>query len=180
MGLNDRAFLLTHPGDVMTENAVVATPACHVVVPCALGWVIADLADDRVVSLTIVEERPAAAEAVGPLATRLRDALDAYFQSGRWPVDLPIAPRGTTFQRRVWRVLRRIPPGHTRSYGDIAGELGTSARAVGNACRANPLLLLIPCHRVVAAHGRGGFGGHTEGRWPAMKEWLLVHEQSTA
>jgi methylated-DNA-[protein]-cysteine S-methyltransferase len=73
-----------------------------------------------------------------------------------------------------------IPPGRTRSYGDIAAELGSSARAVGNACRANPIPLFIPCHRVVAKHGLGGFGGQTRGRLPEIKAWLLRHEQSHA
>jgi methylated-DNA-[protein]-cysteine S-methyltransferase len=145
-----------------------------------LGWVIADIDRNRVVSVTIVEEQPRLAVTHDPLAMRVRQALADYFRHGRWPDDLPIAPAGTGFQRRVWDCLRRIPPGRTRSYGDIARELGSGARAVGNACRANPLLLLIPCHRVVAAHGRGGFAGHTSGHWPEIKAWLLAHEGADA
>lgn len=161
----------------MADPAAVSPPSCRAAVHSPLGWLVADIAGDRVVSVTIVEDTPAPTPSSSVLVRRVHDALRDYFRSGRWPDDLPLEPGGTAFQRRVWDCLRRIPAGQTRSYGDIARELGTGARAVGNACRANPLLLLIPCHRVVAAHGRGGFGGHTTGRWPAIKEWLLQHEQ---
>jgi len=75
------------------------------------------------------------------------------------PLDLSA---GTDFQRAVWEALRRIPPGQTRGYGEVAGEIGSprAARAVGQACGANPIPLLIPCHRVLAAGGKlGGFSG---------------------
>jgi len=85
---------------------------------------------------------------------------------------------GTEFQQRVWRALQAIPWGETRTYGEIAAELGTSARAVGNACRRNPIPLVIPCHRVVAAAGTGGYGGETHGEWIKIKRWLLHHENS--
>lgn len=161
----------------MVRQSVPAAGERQVSVGTELGWVVAKLDGDRVVEVTIVPEPPAGAPARDPLARRVSRALAAYFRDGRWPTDLPIAPGGTPFQRRVWGCLRRIPPGATRSYGDIARELGSGARAVGNACRANPLLLLIPCHRCVAAHGRGGFHGQLQGRWPAIKDWLLDHEQ---
>ena len=69
-----------------------------------------------------------------------------------------------------------IPAGSTRTYGELAKQLGTSARAIGGACRANPVLLLIPCHRVVAAHDKGGFAGHRSGRWVDIKRRLLQLE----
>lgn len=111
-----------------------------------------------------------------PLAQRVQQLLADYLQGGDWPEDLPLAPVGTPFQQRVWRLLRAIPAGHTRTYGDIARELSTSPRAVGGACRANPIVLLIPCHRVVAANGEGGFAGQREGAWPAIKHRLLQLE----
>jgi methylated-DNA-[protein]-cysteine S-methyltransferase len=85
---------------------------------------------------------------------------------------------GTEFQQRVWRALQAIPSGETRTYGEIAAKLGTSARAVGNACRRNPIPLIIPCHRVIAAAGTGGYGGETHGEWIRIKRWLLHHENS--
>jgi methylated-DNA-[protein]-cysteine S-methyltransferase len=83
---------------------------------------------------------------------------------------------GTVFQRKVLNQLLQIPYGETRSYGDIAGILKTSPRAVGNACRNNPLPIVIPCHRVVAASGIGGFAGATEGGLLDIKYRLLKLE----
>ncbi|MFC3607800.1 methylated-DNA--[protein]-cysteine S-methyltransferase [Stutzerimonas tarimensis] len=70
------------------------------------------------------------------------------------PVTLPLAPSGTPFQQRVWRALRDIPPGETRRYGELAGTLGSHARAVASACARNPIALLVPCHRVVGRDDR--------------------------
>ncbi len=92
--------------------------------------------------------------------------------------------QGTDFQRRVWATLQQIPAGQVRTYGELATELASSPRAVGNACRHNPLPLVIPCHRVVSAQGIGGFAGQREGQKISIKERLLHHEgvefQSTA
>lgn len=106
----------------------------------------------------------------------VRQALADYFRDGTLGLDLPVSPLGTDFQRRVWRALRAIPPGTTRTYGDLARELGTSPRAIGGACRANPCLITVPCHRVVARDGLGGFAGARGGERLAVKCWLLRHE----
>lgn len=102
--------------------------------------------------------------------------LAAYLSDGRVRFDLPVDLRGTPFQLRVWQALRAIPAGRTTTYGELAAALGTSARAVGGACRANPCPIVVPCHRVVAKHGLGGFAGDTSGRRLAIKRWLLHHE----
>jgi methylated-DNA-[protein]-cysteine S-methyltransferase len=73
--------------------------------------------------------------------------------------------------------LQSIPLGTTQTYGDIAKALNSSARAIGNACRANPYLLLVPCHRVVKSNNIGGFGGKIDGEAIAIKQWLLAHEK---
>ncbi len=83
---------------------------------------------------------------------------------------------GTEFQRRVWKEVSRIPPGSTLTYGDIARRLRTSPRAVGNAMGANPLSIMIPCHRVVARGGLGGFMSDDSGWGMEVKKWLLNHE----
>ena len=88
-----------------------------------------------------------------------------------------LADKGTPFQRRVWQYLQSIPMGTTQSYGHVAKALNSSARAVGNACRANPFLLVVPCHRVVKSTGIGGFGGKVDGEAIAIKQWLLAHEK---
>jgi methylated-DNA-[protein]-cysteine S-methyltransferase len=94
-----------------------------------------------------------------PLLNRARDLLHAYFDAEPVTFDLPLAPVGTPYRLRVWRVLRRIPPGETRTYADIAREIGGSPRAVGGANAANPIPIIIPCHRVVATDGLGGYSG---------------------
>ena len=83
--------------------------------------------------------------------------LDAYFDGERRAFDLPLAPRGSPPEQRVWDAMRAIPYGASRTYGDIADEIGLPAQAVGQACGANPIPILIPCHRVLAADGLGGF-----------------------
>jgi methylated-DNA-[protein]-cysteine S-methyltransferase len=92
--------------------------------------------------------------------------LSEYFAGERKMFDLPLAPKGTAFQLKVWLALRRIPYGETRSYGEIAAELGlapTASRAVGLANGANPLPIVVPCHRVIGANGAlTGFGGGLE------------------
>ncbi|HEX9181099.1 MAG TPA: methylated-DNA--[protein]-cysteine S-methyltransferase, partial [Burkholderiales bacterium] len=91
---------------------------------------------------------------------------------------LPLRAAGTDHQRRVWSALAAIPVGQTLSYGELAGTIGSSARAVGQACGANPLPLLVPCHRVVARDGGlGGFMGRRDGFALSVKRWLLEHER---
>ena len=112
-------------------------------------------------------------DAVADVAAQLQQ----YFRGERRAFDLPLAPRGTEFQQDVWRALQRIPYGETRSYSDIAREIGRPAavRAVGAANGANPIPIVIPCHRVVGSNGSlTGFGGGIE-----TKRWLLGLESPT-
>jgi len=85
--------------------------------------------------------------------------LREYFAGSRHEFDLPLKPRGSEFQQKFYAALCAIPYGETRTYGDLAGELGVSAQAIGQACGANPIAILIPCHRVLGATGLGGFSG---------------------
>jgi len=106
-----------------------------------------------------------------PLLRRARDQLQAYFDGTCLTFDLPLAPHGSDFQKRVWAALCAIPPGETRSYADIARAIGSAPRAVGQANGANPIPIIIPCHRVVAADG--SLGGYSGGDGPATKQYLL-------
>ena len=107
-----------------------------------------------------------------PLLKAARDQLQAYFNGDLTEFRLPLAPRGTPFHQRVWQALGAIPFGRTRSYGELAAELRSSARAVGTGCGRNPLPIVIPCHRVLGAGGRlGGFSG---GAGPKTKRALLT------
>lgn len=110
------------------------------------------------------------------MARAIEAQLRAYFLESRTTFDLPLHLSGTDFQRRVWQAIRAIKAGTTKTYGEIAQAMDTSARAVGNACRANPIPVLIPCHRVVARDGIGGFSGKTVGKEIQRKQWLLRHE----
>jgi methylated-DNA-[protein]-cysteine S-methyltransferase len=110
-----------------------------------------------------------------PFINQARDALADYFRG--LPTDfaaLSLAPRGTPFQLRVWQELRRIPWGQTISYKELAQRVGSpkASRAVGQANAVNPLPVIIPCHRVIAADG--GLGGYSSGL--DRKDWLLRHE----
>jgi methylated-DNA-[protein]-cysteine S-methyltransferase len=109
-----------------------------------------------------------------PLLCQARDQLQEYFDGKRMSFDLPLAPEGSDFQKRVWAALCAIPPGETRSYADIARTIGSAPRAVGGANGANPIPLFIPCHRVIAADG--SLGGYSGGDGPATKRYLLDHE----
>lgn len=103
--------------------------------------------------------------------------LQAYLDDPSFRFDLPLAPHGTVFQTRVWQALRQIPGGSTQSYGELARQLDSAPRAVGQACGANPIPLIIPCHRVLAQGGLGGFMNSTGGEPLAIKQWLLQHER---
>ncbi len=95
-----------------------------------------------------------------PLLVTAREQLDAYFDGDLQNFDLPLAPDGTPHQQNVWRVMSAIPYGQTRTYGELATELGSGSRAVANACGRNTIPIIIPCHRVVAAGGKlGGYSG---------------------
>ena len=110
-------------------------------------------------------------------ARKVSRKLRSYFNNPNISFRLPLKLSGTAFQQRVWRALRRIPAGRTLSYGKLARRLDTSARAVGNACRANPVPIVVPCHRVVAESGIGGFMGKRSGSPLSLKYWLLEHER---
>lgn len=94
-----------------------------------------------------------------PLLTRARQQLGEYLDGERQAFDLPIQPRGTSYQRTVWAALLAIPYGDTRTYADIASIAGGVPQSVGQANRCNPIPILIPCHRVIARVGIGGYSG---------------------
>ncbi len=112
-------------------------------------------------------------QSVTPLLARARLALLDYFDGAKL-AELPLAPAGTAYRRKVWAALREIPAGQTRTYIDIARVAGGSARSVGGANSRNPIPIFIPCHRVVAV---GGIGGYSGGDGLATKRRLLALEQ---
>jgi methylated-DNA-[protein]-cysteine S-methyltransferase len=122
---------------------------------------------------------PLAAPSVAPttaLAAEAARQIAAYREDPDTTFDLPIVVEGSEFQKAVWRAMCAIPRGKTRTYGDLARELGGEARVVGQACGDNRLPIVIPCHRIVGAGGIGGFGHSTGGYLLEAKRWLLAHE----
>ncbi|MDK9723536.1 MAG: methylated-DNA--[protein]-cysteine S-methyltransferase [Sterolibacteriaceae bacterium MAG5] len=148
-------------------QAVVSAPAFSLGVRCS---------DDEILDIEFLEPR---AE-VAPKTLLAKEAvrqLRAYLQDPRFAFGLPLAPAGTSFQRRVWAGIAAIPAGGTRTYGELALAIGSGPRAVGNACGANPFPVVVPCHRVVASGGGlGGFARNRSGFLLDVKRWLLRHE----
>lgn len=110
------------------------------------------------------------------IAHEVITALNAYFTNPKILFELPLEPCATEFQHKVLQALIAIPPGKVTHYGEIAKKLNSNARAVGNACRSNPIPIIIPCHRVIAKNNLGGYFGETEGEKMNIKTYLLNHE----
>jgi len=119
---------------------------------------------------------------VDPLSEKAARQVERYFEEPDFRFDLPLADVGTAFQRRVWDVISAIPRGDVLTYGQVAKLIRSAPRAVGQACGANWFPLVIPCHRVTAAGGLGGFSNHDDetGFHLGVKRWLLAHEGVTA
>jgi methylated-DNA-[protein]-cysteine S-methyltransferase len=125
-----------------------------------------------------LSRRVATLDPVNALAARVCRQVERYLDDPEILFDLPLACAGTDFQQRVWRVLCTIPSGTTLTYLDVARRLKSAPRPVGGACGANPIPLVIPCHRVVASSGIGGFMNARGGQPIEIKKWLLRHEHA--
>ena len=130
--------------------------------------------------LTRIEFLGPEAVAKAPQSALLQDAerqFAAWFADPAFQFSIPYRLDGSEFRRKVWAQIAAIPCGKVRTYAEIARALQSAPRPVGGACGANPLPMLIPCHRVVAAHGLGGFNARRGGvDWLPIKRWLLTHE----
>jgi len=104
--------------------------------------------------------------------------LEQYFADPTHSFSIKLAPEGTDFQKRVWQALTACPSGTVITYGEVAATLNSAPRAVGGACRHNPIPIIVPCHRVVAKQGLGGYAGQTDGMNMVLKKWLLSHESA--
>ena len=139
-----------------------------------IGWLTVSGTEDAV---TGVSWGRTEAAAPSPLLQEAARQIQDYLAGKRRTFDLPLAPSGSAFQRRVWREMTRIPYGEVLTYGEMAARTGGVARAVGGACGANPIPIVIPCHRVVANAGLGGFSG---GSGLETKRRLLILEGALA
>jgi methylated-DNA-[protein]-cysteine S-methyltransferase len=132
--------------------------------------------DDRVAEIRYLPPSAALLAPRNALAERAARQLERYRENPDARFDLPLAIEGTPFQRRLWAALCDIPRGKTVTYGALASQLSAEARVVGQACGDNRLPIVIPCHRVVAAKGLGGFAHARQGYLLEAKRWLLLHE----
>ena len=141
-----------------------------------LGLMMAQEQDGAIIALDFIQgPRPDDTVAQTPLLLETKRQVLEYFEGLRLSFDLPLVPRGTPFQQRVWQALRAIPYGQTRSYGQIAAQAGNpkAGRAVGGANHRNPISLIQPCHRVIGSNGSlVGYGGGLD-----KKEALLALER---
>jgi methylated-DNA-[protein]-cysteine S-methyltransferase len=154
--------------DLLRFDAVVAAP---------FGGIGVRTADGEVIETVYLPASMKAQPPRGVLAREVVRQIRAYLRDPAHKFDLPLAARGSEFQQRVWKAITTIPCGQTVSYGDIARHIRSGPRAVGGACGANWFSLIIPCHRVLAANGIGGFGDSGEGGFHMnIKRWLLEHE----
>jgi methylated-DNA-[protein]-cysteine S-methyltransferase len=132
--------------------------------------------DGVVTSLKYLPASSPSITASNALAEKAAQQLEAYKRDANSTFELPVLIEGTDLQKAVWRAMCAIPRGKTRTYGDLARELGADARDIGQCCGDNRLPLVIPCHRIVAADGIGGFAHATRGYLVEAKRWLLMHE----
>ncbi|HEX7683335.1 MAG TPA: methylated-DNA--[protein]-cysteine S-methyltransferase [Trinickia sp.] len=153
-------------------NAVVTAPFGKVGIEV-------DAAAGVVRAISYLEHSTPASAPDSSLAERAARQIERYLADAAATFDLPLAAVGTPFQRRVWLAMCEIPLGSVLTYGTLARQVGGVPRAVGQACGDNPFPLVIPCHRVVAANGLGGFSHHAgDGFYPRVKRWLLAHESN--
>ena len=144
-------------------------PALHrCLIESPVGPLAIDERNGAIVALSFVSAASRPGSSATPLLARAERQLAEYFAARRRCFDLPLAPAGTPFQKRVWRALLRIP------FGELAAELSSAPRALGQACGQNPIAILIPCHRVLGAHG--SLGGYSGGRGLKTKRFLLALE----
>ena len=153
-----------------------STPSFDAVVQVPFGRIGIRIRNAGLERVQLLDDELALREPNDALSRQIVAQLRTYFEHPGFRFSLPLRPVGTAFQQRVWDALRAIPSGRVCSYGALAQQLRTSARAIGGACRANPLPVVVPCHRVVGRTGIGGFAGRTDGPELMRKRWLLQHE----
>lgn len=149
-------------------DAVIAAP---------FGAVAISAQDDFLVRIELLAEAQAEQTSSDPFVLDVIKQIEQYFIAPNFVFDVPYAVKGTPFQKRVWRSIASIPSGQTWSYGELAANVASGPRAVANVCGANQVPLVIPCHRVVAKAGLGGFMQGKENGL-RVKQWLLAHESS--
>lgn len=153
------------------------------ILPAPFGALGIRIHEERLAELVFLPPGTALQPNKSPFLDRVAEELARYFSHAGHRFKLPCALEGTPFRQRVWQALGEIPPGQTITYGELARRVNSAPRAVGQAVGDNPLPIIIPCHRVVAASfpGKGGLGGFMHSRTgfsQDIKRWLLEHEHA--
>ena len=154
----------------------------NAIVPAAFGAIGIRTGEGRVRELVYLPPSFEEKGADNVVAEEAAEQVAHYLQDPDFRFDLPLFEAGTDFQRRVWDEISSIPRGSVKTYGQLAKLIGSAPRAVGQACGANWFPLIIPCHRVTASGGLGGFASQDDenGFHLSVKRWLLRHEGATA
>lgn len=142
--------------------------------PFAVLGIVTD--QEQLVEIDFLPAETSVLEPQNDLAREVCAQLQAYLADPEFIFELPLQPRGTPYQQKVWQALLKIPAGQSETYGALAKQIGSAPRAIGQACGANPIPVIIPCHRVLGKGGLGGFMNHGDGGPLLIKRWLLEHE----
>lgn len=149
----------------------------HTIIETPFGRITLIASEYYLQGIDLFHTQPDTVSQSSPITQQLSRELKDFFVEAHNVWSIPLMYAGTDFQQKVWQHLRTIPIGETRTYSEVAQAVNSSARAIGNACRANPFPIVVPCHRVVSKSGLGGFAGKIEGHEMTVKQWLLDHER---
>lgn len=145
--------------------------------PSAVGLITVGIFKDAIHGVTIGKNNAVTSikGSSNKIGIQAEQQFNSYFSHDLKTFNLPIYSKGTSFQNKVWALLERIPYGHTSTYGELSKKLGTSPRAIGRACGANPINIIVPCHRVISVNG--SLVGFSSGEGCITKKFLLEHEK---
>ncbi|MFM8468056.1 MAG: methylated-DNA--[protein]-cysteine S-methyltransferase [Oxalobacteraceae bacterium] len=149
----------------------------HAIVPAPFGGIGIRIDDGQLRELVYLPPQYSAKPAPDAFTKKIYQQVAAYLKDPDYAFHLDLPVVGTDHQRKVWTVINHIPRGKVLTYAEVARRIGSAPRAVGQACGANWYPLVIPCHRVTATGGLGGFARHDGGFHQGVKRWLLQHEQ---
>lgn len=150
-----------------TYNSIISSPLGKIGIACQ---------QEKLIKLSLLPDDTDLKRATDKASQQVAKELAAYFANPRHVFTQALQLEGTEFQQRVWHAISAIPTGETQTYGALAKKLKTGPRAIGQACKTNPIFIIVPCHRVVATNDLGGYGGTKQGPQMDIKKWLLRHE----
>jgi len=141
-----------------------------------LGNIRLSVEDEKLIQLEFASETAELSAPADEISKHIIHQIKKYLSNPAHGFEVECAAKGTAFQRKIWQALSEIPSGKTLTYAELARKLKTSPRAIGQACRKNPIPLIVPCHRIVGTSNQGGYAGKQTGRMMEIKSILLKHE----